>query len=459
MAGGKIFISYRRADSQWAAARLYDHLSHAFPDDHLFMDVEKIAPGQDFVDVLADQVGECDVFLALIGPEWLSLRAQDGGRRLDDTADFVRVEIASALERSRTLTIPILLDGAAPPAEADLPEDLRPLARRQFVRLTHEGFRAEAQGLTAAIGQALGARRAPSPPRRPPPWRWIAVAAALPALAAAAWFTHDRLTRPPDPARLADLDTFRECALCPEMVVVPAGRFRFGSPEDEPDRNASEGPVRTVTLRRFAIGRTELTWAEYQHCVDAGACEALPARGKPGEGAPASGVRFVDATAYLAWLNDQVPGAPYRLPSESEWEYAARAGTETPYFWGDAPDRNYANMGRETCCIGHAEGPDRWRDEAPVAQFEPNPWGLHDTAGNLSEWVADTWTGDHADAPADGSPLIWAPEGQPPPRRVLKGGSFSDRPWQVRAAARFSNDVTWRLGEYGVRIARDLTPR
>lgn len=115
MAGGKIFISYRRADSQWAAARLYDTLSAAFPEERIFMDVEKIAPGQDFIEVLAGQVGVCDVFLALIGPEWLSLRSPGGARRLDDAKDFVRIEIASALGREGTVTIPILLDGAAPP--------------------------------------------------------------------------------------------------------------------------------------------------------------------------------------------------------------------------------------------------------------------------------------------------------------------------------------------------------
>ena len=114
MAGGKIFISYRRADSQWAAARIYDTLAAAFPDDHLFMDVEEIAPGQDFVDVLAHQVGACDVFLALIGPDWVTLEVEGGGRRLDDPDDFVRIEIASALARPETLTIPVLLDGAAP---------------------------------------------------------------------------------------------------------------------------------------------------------------------------------------------------------------------------------------------------------------------------------------------------------------------------------------------------------
>ena len=213
MSGGKIFISYRRADSQWAAARLHDTLANAFPDDQLFMDVEHIAPGQDFVDVLADQVGACDVFLALVGPDWLTTTNADGIRRLDDPEDFVRIEIASALNRPETLTIPVLLDGAAPPTEDALPPDLAPLARRQFLRLTHEGFRSDVQGLVGAIRGRLNAAPAPPPaaPAKPINWRLPAglVAAAL--VAVAGYFGWRAATAPPDPSGAPDLASFKEC--------------------------------------------------------------------------------------------------------------------------------------------------------------------------------------------------------------------------------------------------------
>lgn len=188
MSGGKIFISYRRADNQWAATRMNDTLAHAFPNDHIFMDVEDIAPGQDFVDVLARQVDACHVFLALIGPDWLSMTTPAGVRRLDDPDDFVQVEIASALARSETLTIPVLLDGATPLTEDDLPEDLRALARRQFVRLTHERFRPRFRRWSAPF--ARGSRRlwrrarptgaSPRQSRRLQFWAWADILAGPP---------------------------------------------------------------------------------------------------------------------------------------------------------------------------------------------------------------------------------------------------------------------------------------
>ncbi|MEO1612950.1 MAG: TIR domain-containing protein, partial [Pseudomonadota bacterium] len=254
MAGGKIFISYRRADSQWAAARLYDRLSHEFPDDRIFMDVEQIAPGQDFVDVLASQVGACDVFLALIGPEWLSMQAEDGARRIDGDRDFVRIEIADALKRDDTLTIPVLLDGAEPPSERDLPDDLKPLARRQFARLTHEGFREEAPRLIEAIRAALARRSAAAVAATPKrSYRGLVVAAlGLLVLIGLGAFAFERLTRPPDPSGTIDLATFQECEICPQMVAMPAGTFLMGSPEDEEHRSSGEPPQIEIALDRFA---------------------------------------------------------------------------------------------------------------------------------------------------------------------------------------------------------------
>lgn len=458
----KIFISYRRADSQWAAARLYDTLSAAFPDDQIFMDVEQIAPGQDFVDVLEDQVGECDVFLALIGPEWLALQSPKGERRLDDVTDFVRIEIASALQKSGTITIPVLLDGAAPPEPEDLPEDLRALARRQFARLTHEGYRDESRRLVDAIDDVFETRtaaRGPGPSRLAKLRKPAGVGIGVVAAAALGWFAYDRITRPADPSGTPDLATFKECELCPEMVALPGGSFMMGSPESEPNRFSNEGPQREVTITRFAMGKTEITYAEYSICLAEGACPQLPDDGTDRTGMPQTNVSWSDAQDYIAWLNEQVPGEPYRLPTESEWEYAARGGTTTAYYWGDDWDRAYANMGREVCCIGVAEGPDKWRYDAPVGQFPPNPFGLYDMAGNLAEWVEDVYTSDIDKSPTDGSPRIWISDSPWAQRHAIRGGSYGDRPWGVRSAVRSSNDKNWRLYEYGFRVARDMTPR
>jgi hypothetical protein len=151
---GKIFINYRRGDDPGNTGRLFDRLQDTFTPDQLFLDVDNIAPGLDFVRVLHECVAECDIILTVIGKGWLDARDVSGARRLDDPNDFVRVEIASALRQDKRV-IPVLVGEAQMPRENELPEELRPLARRNAVRLTHERFRADMQGLIKAVQQAL----------------------------------------------------------------------------------------------------------------------------------------------------------------------------------------------------------------------------------------------------------------------------------------------------------------
>jgi hypothetical protein len=151
---GKIFINYRRGDDPGNTGRLFDRLQDAFAPDQLFLDVDNIAPGLDFVRVLHERVSECDIVLAVIGKSWIDARDATGARRLDDPNDFVRVEIASALSQDKRV-IPVLVGEAQMPRAEELPEDLQPLARRNAVRLTHERFRADMQGLIKAVQQAL----------------------------------------------------------------------------------------------------------------------------------------------------------------------------------------------------------------------------------------------------------------------------------------------------------------
>jgi len=151
---GKIFINYRRGDDAGYSGRLFDRLQEAFPPQQLFMDVDNIEPGLDFVRVLNDRVAECDVVLAVIGRGWLDARDASGRRRLDDPDDFVRIEIASALDQGKRV-VPVLVNDAAMPRPDELPEVLRPLSRRNAVRLTHERFHSDAQGLIKALQQSL----------------------------------------------------------------------------------------------------------------------------------------------------------------------------------------------------------------------------------------------------------------------------------------------------------------
>ena len=188
---------------------------------------------------------------------------------------------------------------------------------------------------------------------------------------------------------------FRDCDQCPQMVVVPAGRFRMG---DVSGAGASdEKPVHDVILAApFAVGKYEVTFAEWDACVAAGGCKHRPEDEGWGRGSrPVIDVSWEDTQQYVGWLSRET-GKPYRLLSEAEWEYVARAGTTTKYPWGDDIGTNRAN------CAGCGS---QWDNKmtAPVESFEANAFGLFDTAGNVWEWVEDCWNGSYRGAPNDGS--------------------------------------------------------
>ena len=162
-----IFISYRRVDSAMAAGRLYDHLSAHFGENSLFMDIDTIEPGEDFVEVLANAVGSCQALIAIIGPDWLSITDEIGRRRLDDPNDFVRLEIAVALERNIRV-IPVLVDGASMPLAADLPNELAKLARRNALFISNERFRYDAARLIETLDRVLEPESSSSTQANPP---------------------------------------------------------------------------------------------------------------------------------------------------------------------------------------------------------------------------------------------------------------------------------------------------
>ena len=168
---------------------------------------------------------------------------------------------------------------------------------------------------------------------------------------------------------------FKECVYgCPEMIVIPAGKFIMGSPENELDRNASEGPPHEVTIAKpFALSKFEVTFEEWDACVAAAACPRVPDRwGR--EKMPVINVSWVDAKQYVSWLS-QLTGKEYRLPTEAEWEYAARAGVNTRYSWGD--DLGMGNANCDGC-----GSPWDLQQTAPVGSFKPNRAGLYDMHGN-----------------------------------------------------------------------------
>jgi formylglycine-generating enzyme required for sulfatase activity len=250
-------------------------------------------------------------------------------------------------------------------------------------------------------------------------------------------------------------DSFTECDACPEMVVVPAGAFTMGSPAKEERRNPNEGPQHRVTFARpFAVGRFAVTFAEWDACVAAGGCGGyVPFDNHWGRGRrPVINVSWDDASAYVAWLARKI-GRPYRLPSEAEREYAARAGTTTPFWWGGSIATSQANYDG-TYAYGNGPKGEYRKQTVEVDAFAPNPWRLYQVHGNVWEWTQDCWIDGYKGAPANGSAWIRNECGF----RVVRGGSWNNVPWFLRAAVRFQSYPHHRYSEAGFRVARTLGP-
>lgn len=259
----------------------------------------------------------------------------------------------------------------------------------------------------------------------------------------------------------------RDCTDCPEMLSVPSGSFMMGSPA------AKEGPQRRVSFGyAFSLAKYEVTRGEFEAFTRT--TGYLPPRDgqvpdrptdhwrRPGfdqtDGHPVVNVTWQDAAAYVAWLR-KITGKDYRLPSEAEWEYAARAGTTTARYWGDGEACGHANVGDLSfaktltgikgdpglfsCTDGHVF-------TAPVGSFPANAWGFHDMLGNAQEWVLDCWTEGNAGAPANGD----ARQDGDCYRRVLRGGSWSSGPDGINVAGRVKELVGYTQFFIGFRVAR-----
>jgi formylglycine-generating enzyme required for sulfatase activity len=280
--------------------------------------------------------------------------------------------------------------------------------------------------------------------------------------------------------------SFSDCAECPEIVTIPAGTFVMGARPGEEDReslapefrNRSE-PQRTVTVRRFFAGRFEVTRREYRAFAEAtgrgsdgcfiwNGAEFERDEGKswrdPGfaqdDKHPATCVSWEDASAYVSWLS-QKTGKRYRLLTESEWEYAARAGTPTARYWGDGRSIacDYANAA-DVSTQAKVPGANTWNVvacndrhayTAPVGSYRPNAFGLYDMLGNVEEWTQDCWNVNLRATPDDGSAATVGDCTQ----RAVRGGSWLDAPVGVRAAYRVGSPVTIRVYRRGFRVAVD----
>lgn len=227
-------------------------------------------------------------------------------------------------------------------------------------------------------------------------------------------------------------EVFQDCEVCPRMVVVPAGRFIRSSPETEEGRRDSEGPRRVVSIESFAVGVYEVTFEEWDACAWAGGCGgAIPEdEGWGRADRPVIHVDWEDAQAYVSWLS-KTTGQEYRLLSEAEWEYVARAGTETARYWGESETAQcrYANGDDDDLSCS-----DGYENTAPVGSFQPNGFGLHDVLGNVWEWTEDCWVEDYSDAANDGSAK--RSDSDDCSSRVMRGGSWGNSASFLRSANR-----------------------
>jgi formylglycine-generating enzyme required for sulfatase activity len=265
------------------------------------------------------------------------------------------------------------------------------------------------------------------------------------ALAEALWPT---VLSPAAERALKPGQSFKECAACPEMVVVPAGEFLMGLPAAEGGGD-NERPQHKVTIANpFAVAWFEVTFDEWDACVALGGCPYWP--GDQGWGRstrPVINVSWHDAQQYVAWLSRRT-GKTYRLLSEAEWEYSARAGTITAFSWG-----NEIGKGNANCydCGGQWDN----NGTAPVGSFAPNAFGLHDMHGNVFEWVEDVAHINYNGAPSDGSAWL---QGGVADSRVRRGGNYNSAPVAIRSAVRGAFTPSFRGSGYGFRVGRSLTP-
>jgi formylglycine-generating enzyme required for sulfatase activity len=418
----RIFISYRRDDSGGWAGRLYDRLSQRFGRDNVFMDIDTIEPGLDFVQVIEKAVASCNALIAVIGRQWLTITDETGRRRLDHPEDFVRLEIAAALARNIRV-IPALIEGARMPRSTDLPDGLQLLARRNAHEVSDRRFHYDVDRLIAVLDAVL--------------------APVKPATDGRQDVGGTNTERPPPPPY--ESSSASSLPLEPEMILIPAGVFLMGS--DEKAAANDERPQHRLSLPVYYLAKIPVTNAQYCAFVQAtdynapkGWVGTSPPRGEADH--PVVHVSCHDGLAYCRWLS-AVTGKTYSLTSEAEWEKGARGTDGRTYPWGSRWSAKRCNA---------AEG-----DQAattPVGAYPRgvSPYGLLDMAGNVWEWTRSLWGNYPYPRTAKGRERredLQAPDDQ---ARVLRGGTFLSNRWVVRCAYRHAGLPDARHGDIGFRV-------
>ncbi len=479
---GVIFISYRRTDSATMTGRIYDRLCEHFGKSAVFKDVYNIPDGSNFREYISSVIRQCSVLLAIIGPNWIEPQTPLGQRRLDDPNDLVRIEIETALQQGKPV-LPVLVVGAPMPLGASLPPSLRTIAAISAPSVRDDpDFEHDMVRLQTTLEHWLPTRKRRILSRRQLfviGGSAIVAATAIVGVNAFARLPHGGsslpLTGPTEtpslsgaslppgfPSSLAQLGfAYKiykgQAVILPPTATIPAGSFLMGSDSSrDADALIDEFPQSEVGIAlSYNMSVYPVTVAEYALAVQAG---AVPAPVNDTNAAyapwqfqlqfldhPVVNVSWFNARAYAAWLSELV-GATWRLPTEAEWEKAARGTDGRIYPWGNQWDASRANTSESglgtTTTVGFYS-----------IHQDASPYGLHDMAGNVFTWCTTIY--DQSRFPY---PYV-AGDGREQPndetsQRVVRGGSWSRSHQEARAAARGYDDPTIRHEIVGFRLIR-----
>jgi formylglycine-generating enzyme len=442
----RIFISYRRKDAIAEARAVFERLRADFGDEQVFIDLEGMDYGDDYVDALESQLAHCRVMLVLLGPQWLDARDAKGQRRIDNDSDPVRLELRAALARPEVKLVPLLIDGTEIPAEDDMPADLRPMLRRQAMNLRFDSFDADMRYLATHLKPMLAAAAPPAaavPPSSPTAGP-VRAELPSPSPAGPAWACD---VGRDDYGRWAE---FELDDVVQRLRWVEAGEFLIGSTASEAERFKNEGPQHAVRITRsFWMADTACTQALWLAVMGG----KNPAFFPEDPQNPVEQVSHEDAERFLALLSDEL-GADVAavLPNEAEWEYACRAGTTTAFFFGPNITPKQVNYDGDIPYANGAKGRYRQRT-VPVKALPCNGWGLYQMHGNVWEWCADDQR-DYADALA--GRMVEDPVGPreagPEAYRGLRGGSWVCSGLATRSACRFRYPRNKRSLDVGFRL-------
>lgn len=416
-------------------------LCQAFDRNSVFKDVNSIPFGVDFRDHLDQAVSQCQVCLVVIGRTWLEAKDKGDRRRLDSTQDFVRIEIESALRRNIPV-IPVYVSGARFLEPDQLPFSLQSLAYRNALQVRSDSdFHRDLDRLIDGIQRHVGGAQTPPslPPTQPKQKFTFEVVTVN--------NKGEEISRKPGQVEYVSEVLGDGVAL--DLVKIPGGTFQMGS-----DESKNEQPIHSVTVAPFWMGKFVVTQEQYEAVMGTN-----PSNFK-GVKRPVEQVSWQDAVAFCQRLSEKL-GNQYRLPSEAEWEYACRAGTTTPFYFGETITTSLANYrGTDLDYHGkissgnYGKGPrGQYREQTtPLEEFPPNGFGPYDMHGNIWEWCADHWQENYQGAPTDGSARLDENDNN---NRLIRGGSWVDFPRLCRSASRKSPSPVFRDNYLGFRVVCD----